>query len=177
MTEAKFLLNFIFVLSLLHLVNELHSSKQVFTEGKIVRVLDGDTVIVQTPQGQRERIRLKYIDAPESAQLSFDGDPLGSWVTKRSRKLLLGKTVYFQSYEKDIYGRTLATLYHPSGKDINLELLSQGLVSLGPLYREQPQSIPYSYWRAFFWAYKNREGIFSTSGFLSPWFYRGLLKK
>ena len=33
--------------------------------GRVVRVIDGDTLVVEAADGQRERIRLAAIDAPD----------------------------------------------------------------------------------------------------------------
>jgi micrococcal nuclease len=75
-----------------------------FFEGRVVRVLDGDTVEVQVGDELR-RIRVAGIDAPERAQ---------PW-SKRAREALAarvaGKQVRINAIATDRYGRTVGEIY------------------------------------------------------------------
>ena len=88
--------------------------------GKVVRVIDGDTVVLLVAGNKQERIRLADIDAPERGQDFSD----------KSRQLLsslvAGKTVRVEYSGRDMYGRILGTVY-VGRKNINEEMVRQGL--------------------------------------------------
>lgn len=88
-------------------------------KGKVIFVADGDTVTIQTADGNKEKIRLQGIDAPERDQ------SYGAEAGKVLAKLVKGKTVTVKSEERDDYDRMLGTVYL-NGKNINLELVKQG---------------------------------------------------
>ena len=80
-------------------------------KGKVVRVLDGDTVEILSGQ-HTKRVRLNGIDAPEKDQ------PYG----RRSRQYLTGliggKQVVAVGNKEDRYGRLLATI-NLNNQDVN----------------------------------------------------------
>ena len=88
--------------------------------GKVVRVIDGDTLVLLVAGNKQERIRLADIDAPERGQEFSD----------KSRQLLsslaAGKTVRVEYSSRDQYGRLLGTVY-VGRKNINEEMVRQGL--------------------------------------------------
>ncbi|EAB8175330.1 thermonuclease family protein [Shigella sonnei] len=71
--------------------------------GKVVRVLDGDTVEILVGQ-QTTRVRLNGIDAPEKDQ------PYGQRSRQYLTGLIGGKQVVAIGGNKDRYGRLLATI-------------------------------------------------------------------
>jgi micrococcal nuclease len=97
--------------------------------GRVVRVIDGDTVIVHVvtmrPGLQKgEKVRLVAVGCPESGH---DG---GARATARLAELILGRTVIlriaFQS--RDRHGRLLAGVYLADGKTLVQEsLVREGL--------------------------------------------------
>lgn len=76
-------------------------------EGKVVKVLDGDTLDVLQENNHLTRVRLEGIDAPEKSQ------PYG----QRSRQMLSSLTanqlVKIKSYGSDRYGRILGEITAP----------------------------------------------------------------
>lgn len=75
--------------------------------GFVVRVTDGDTVVVRL-SGQEERVRLLGIDAPEKKQV-----PWGPRAALFLAKLVLGRTVRVETdvQARDRYGRLLGYLF------------------------------------------------------------------
>lgn len=71
---------------------------------KVVRVQDGDTLIVAKGWNQTT-IRLDSIDCPE------DGQPWGNIATAGLIKLVGGRNVALEEHGVDPHGRTLATIY------------------------------------------------------------------
>ncbi|CAB49969.1 thermonuclease family protein [Pyrococcus abyssi] len=110
--------------------------------GKVVKVVDGDTVYVKLSNGETVKVRLIGIDAPELEEdLMRPGEYPGihnlsclvkyGYIAKEFLKnYTLGKdvTLIFDSIQgrKDKYGRLLAYLYI-NGTDVNAELVKMGL--------------------------------------------------
>lgn len=89
-------------------------------EGKVVRVLDGDTIEVLHDR-QPERVRLNGIDCPEKAQA------FGSKAKQYTSGLCFGKVVSVEEHGHDRYGRTIGEIKTSDGKDVNHELVGAGL--------------------------------------------------
>jgi len=88
--------------------------------GKVVAVLDGDTIEVLTEDKQTVRIRLSNIDCPEKSQA------YGMKAKQYTASLCFSKTVKVVSFGEDRYGRTLANVVLEDGKILNEELLKHG---------------------------------------------------
>lgn len=91
---------------------------ETFT-GRVVRVLDGDTVSVLTPEKQEVRVRLAEIDAPEKNQ------PFGVKARKMLSELIFAEDVFVVKVDTDRYGRTVGRIYHGQ-TDVNLEMVKAG---------------------------------------------------
>ncbi len=87
--------------------------------GKIVRVLDGDTVEILAGN-VATRVRLNGIDAPEKAQ------PFGQRSRQALTAIVGGNTVLPVGEKRDRYGRLLATLIL-DGRDINAIQVYSGM--------------------------------------------------
>lgn len=94
-------------------------SAQDFT-GVVVRVMDGDSVVVENAQDMQIEIRLADIDAPERDQ------PYADAARDALRALVLEETVDVRFNDVDDYGRIVARLY-AGGTDVSAELLDRGL--------------------------------------------------
>ena len=71
--------------------------------GKVVKVVDGDTIDVLTDDNQTIRIRLNGIDCPER------GQPFGNNATQSLKDSILGYVVKVVSHNQDRYGAPSAT--------------------------------------------------------------------
>lgn len=96
----------------------------------LLDVSDGDTIIVKW-RGQRERVRLLLIDAPEMNYTRKGPQPDPYALEAKifvENELLLASCVELEldSQERDRHGRLLAHLF-ADGKNINLALLEEGL--------------------------------------------------
>ena len=87
----------------------------------VMRVIDGDTIVVKTNQSQKQKIRLWGIDAPEMRQKS--GPKSGRFLTT----LLTDQRVYIDVVSTDKYGRLVANVYDSNGVYINEEMIRIGL--------------------------------------------------
>lgn len=125
-------------------------------EGNNVRVLDGDTIVVQ---GQK--VRLYGLDAPELKQSSFDGIKIGIMSRDYLRELLRGRWVSVSYNGRGYYGRIIGTVF-VGKRNINLEILRSGMAIFSRYTKRK------DYYLAGFLARLKRRGIFKTSGFLNP---------
>jgi micrococcal nuclease len=124
MGRGRHLLGSLLIAALLAL--PLPASSAPMLQGKVVRVSDGDTLVVQVDPNRQEKVRLVGIDTPEMAQ-----EPWGERAKAFTERLALGKMVRLETdvQPRDQYGRLLAYAY--VGKTfINDELVRQGYAML-----------------------------------------------
>ena len=126
--------------------------KPDFVKAKVVRVIDGDTIVVLIPKvtfnnkktlkNLRFTVRLIGIDTPESrinkrAKLQSKESnknihevvKLGKLAKKFTQKLLpKGKTIFleFDVEPQDRYGRLLSYVWLPEGKMLNAVIICEG---------------------------------------------------
>jgi endonuclease YncB( thermonuclease family) len=89
-----------------------------FFEGRVVRVMDGDTIDVLVGQ-QTRRVRLFGIDTPERGQ---------PWYAKSKRALskrVFGKDVRVNDVDRDRYGRIVGEVYADNAC-VGCELVREG---------------------------------------------------
>jgi micrococcal nuclease len=100
---------------------------QGLPRARVVRAVDGDTVIVQT-DGREHRLRLIGVDTPESVDPRRPVQPYGKAAAAFTSNVLTGRTVYLELdvEERDQYGRLLAYLYLEDGTFFNALLLRAG---------------------------------------------------
>ncbi|MEB6579971.1 thermonuclease family protein [Enterobacter quasiroggenkampii] len=129
--------------------------------GKIVRVLDGDTVEI-VAGNVATRVRLNGIDAPEKAQ------PFGQRSRQALTAIVSGKTVLAVGDRRDRYGRLLATLIL-NGRDINATQVSSGMAWV---YRYQGNATEPEYLRYERDARTARRGLWSEGEPVEPAIWR-----
>jgi endonuclease YncB( thermonuclease family) len=87
-------------------------------EGKVIGVLDGDTIDV-LHEKKPERIRLYGIDCPEK------GQPFGQRAKQAASALLFGMDVRIETHGKDKHRRTLGTVFQGE-MNVNQVLVREG---------------------------------------------------
>jgi micrococcal nuclease len=94
----------------------------------VVRVVDGDTIIVRTPSGD-ERVRMIGIDTPESVAPNRPVECFGPEASAETARLLDGAAVDLEmdpgQGERDRYDRLLAYVWR-GDRLINLDLIASG---------------------------------------------------
>lgn len=88
-------------------------------DAKVVKIIDGDTIKILTPEREQIKVRLCGIDAPEKKQ------PYGTAAKRYLADLIAGKTVQIEERGKDRYKRVLGIVYF-DGKDVNEILVLNG---------------------------------------------------
>jgi endonuclease YncB( thermonuclease family) len=108
------------VLLLLALVAAVPAAGQTHT-GRVVRVTDGDTVVILAAGNEQLRVRLAEIDAPES------GQPFGRAARSMLAGLVAGRTVTVRASDTDRYGRIVGRITVQGTKvDANAEMVRRG---------------------------------------------------
>lgn len=95
---------------------EIYSVERSDCSGKVVGVVDGDTLKILNGRNQLITVRLAGIDAPEKSQ------PFGNAAKQRLSDLAFGQHVTCESTKRDRYGRVVGKLTI-NGRDINLEMV------------------------------------------------------
>ena len=96
---------------------------------EVIRVADGDTITILR-QGDKVRVRLVGIDAPETSKSKRDpGQPFSQKSKQHLAGLVLNKQVFVKSYGQDRYGRILGEVFL-GDTNINLEMVKAGLAEM-----------------------------------------------
>jgi len=89
--------------------------------GRVIRVLDGDSIIVRRPDGTDLEVRIHGIDAPEHRQ------PWSRRSRQALRALIADRDVRLEVVTVDTYGRSVAAVLRSSdGLDVGREMVRRG---------------------------------------------------
>ena len=149
-------------------------------QGKVVKVADGDTITIVDDLGEKHRIRLAGIDAPEKNQ------PYGDISTQGLNKLVSGKTVTIEYEKRDRYKRIIGkVLVDPPGEvfcmaldcvkkiDAGLKQIKTGLAWHYKYYQmEQSEEDRRLYSEAEQEARTKQLGLWKNEEPLAPWVWR-----
>lgn len=106
-------------------------------EGKVMRVKDGDTVVVAPAEGGEFFVCWLYgIDAPEGKQAYGDES------TRALKQLILGLPVEVRTKGRDQYSRKICFIQKGS-LDVNIEMVRQGHAWAFRKYLNQPYTSSY----------------------------------
>ena len=126
-------------------------------------VYDGDTTWLVCA-GQREKIRLHCIDAPEMQQT-----PWGE-MSRDYLRSVIGSQVQLERVGTDRYGRTVGRLIDNSDRDLNLAMVATGNAVVYPRYCPRSES---GYYTAEKIAKSGQLAVWSIVGDQSaPWKFR-----
>ena len=88
--------------------------------GKVIKVKDGDTIVVLDADFEQHTIRVADIDCPEK------GQPFGKNAKMFTSAEVFSKNVIIKKKKIDRYGRVVGFVFY-GDKDLSLELLKKGL--------------------------------------------------
>lgn len=135
-------------------------------EGRVVGVMDGDTISIINQNHEQFRIRLSGIDAPEKKQ------EFGQRSKESLSSLVFGKPVTVETSKQDLYGRSVGKVL-VNGQDANLEQIRRGMAWHYKAYRRsQPLIDRAGYADAENSARAARRGLWVESEPVPPWEYR-----
>lgn len=135
-------------------------------QGRVVGVVDGDTVDVLVAEHDSYRIRLAGIDAPERAQ------PFGKVAKQAMSDLVMGRDVRVEYEKRDRYGRIVGVVM-VGRTDAGLGLIQQGLAWHYKRYaNEQTPQQRLDYDEAEISARAIRVGLWDAPNPMPPWAWR-----
>ena len=138
-----------------------------YFQARVTAVHDGDSVRATDRHGQRHKIRLAYIDAPELQQAH------GMAARDALRRLIDGQQVEVAVFDTDQYGREVAQI-RLHGRDINLAQIEEGhawhYVSIAKRRQDKADFAAYSHAEAG--ARSSRFGLWRVQSPQAPWAYR-----
>ncbi|EIL0174621.1 thermonuclease family protein [Salmonella enterica] len=129
-------------------------------QGKVIRVLDGDTIEVlhdKTPV----RIRLANIDAPEKKQA------FGRWSANQLKGLVAALPVTVTYTQTDRYGRIIGRVFTANGTEANRFMVKSGAAWVYDKYNSD-NSLPALQQEAK----EHRRGLWADSNPMQPWEWR-----
>lgn len=129
-------------------------------QGKVIRVLDGDTIEVLQDK-KPVRIRLANIDAPEKKQA------FGSWSTSQLKTLVAGKQVTISYSHKDRYGRIIGHVFTTNGTDASRFMVQSGAAWVYERYNVD-ESLPALQREA----QEQKRGLWADANPVPPWEWR-----
>ena len=139
--------------------------------GRVVRVTDGDTIVVLDANKVQHKIRLQGIDAPER------GQAFGTKSKEHLSDLVAGKSVVVDYSKSDRYQRILGKVL-VNGEDVNLEQIEAGMAWHYKKYQgEQSSSDRVAYSDAELEARRHKLGLWHDPNPVPPWEYRQAKRK
>lgn len=109
--------SFFLILSILVFTTACNKQETLY---KVVKIKDGDTVELLSPDHQNITVRLAEIDCPEKSQA------FGQAAKQFTSDLCFGKMVKLIGNQHDRYGRTVAQIVLENGININYEIVKNG---------------------------------------------------
>jgi endonuclease YncB( thermonuclease family) len=128
---------------------------------KVVSISDGDTFTAINKDNLQLKIRVFGIDAPEKKQA------FGNKSREFLSSLIFGKSITIDVQSKDGYGRYLAYVYSPEGKDVSLLMIHEGMAWHFTKYDNNGV-----YEAAQTLAKKAKRGLWADPSPVAPWDFR-----
>lgn len=130
--------------------------------GRVVKVKDGDSLVLLEAGNKETEIRLAHVDAPER------GQPYNRVAREFLEGLVAGNTVTYRIYEpEDRYGRVVAEVFVGDTLLVNQEMVRNGYA-----WHFRRYSDDRSYARLEKQARKARLGLWQEPDPMAPWEYR-----
>lgn len=133
--------------------------------GRVVGVVDGDTLDIVDDAKAQHRVRVHGIDAPER------GQPFSQKARGKLSELTFGKTVRVESDGDDRYGRAIGRVF-VGDADVELAMLDAGMAWHYVKYDSTP-----AYAAAEKAARAARRGLWSDPHAVPPWEWRKLSRE
>jgi endonuclease YncB( thermonuclease family) len=165
---------------LLFLISAPSPAMETAIVGKVMKVTDGDTVVISPTEGSQFFIcRLYGIDAPETPKyskrglLKKPGQPYGEEASQELKRLILGQTVDITLTGAKTYRREVCRISKDS-QDINLEMVKKGYAWAYRHYLHRPYASEYI--EAEKEARDRHLGLWADANPTPPWEFRKSLK-
>ena len=162
MAKKRFLkINFYQILrsifGIIFLFNSFLINAQTY-EGKVVKIKDGDTIVVLDSLDQNRTLRLAEIDSPENNQ------PYGEKAKQFTLSQVYHKIITYKITDIDRYGRAIAMVYYGAEKKyLSAELIKNGMAWHYKKYSKSEELASLE-----IQARKNKIGLWSGTNPISP---------
>jgi micrococcal nuclease len=113
----KIFIKHLLLVALLFCTNNIYC--QLTVQGKVIKIIDGDTFDLLLENFTTVRVRMNGIDCPEKKQPYFKN------AKQALAKYIFGKNVQIISKTKDKYKRTIADVFYKN-EHINLKMVANG---------------------------------------------------
>ncbi|EDT7384230.1 thermonuclease family protein [Salmonella enterica subsp. enterica] len=133
---------------------------QSFFKGKVIRVLDGDTIEVLQDK-KPVRVRLANIDAPEKKQA------YGRWSTNQLKSLVAAQPVTVTYTQTDRYGRVIGRVFTTNGTEASRFMVQSGAAWVYEHYNTD-KALPALQQEA----QTQKRGLWADSQPVPPWEWR-----
>ena len=133
--------------------------------GKVIKIKDGDTVVVLDSLGNQTTLRLAEVDCPESSQA------FGNRAKQFTANEVGNKIITYKVDSKDRYGRSIAKVFY-DGKYLSKEIIKNGF---GWHYKRHSTSKKLAALEQL--AKDNKIGLWSDKRAVAPWEYREMKKR
>lgn len=144
-------------------------------QGKVMKVTDGDTVVISPIEGgEFFKCRLYGIDAPETPKKGKGGQPYGEEASKALKNLILGQKVDVTLTGDKTYDRQVCII-KKDGLDINLEMVKLGYAWAYRQYLKRPHASAYI--DSENEARRSKSGLWQDINPTPPWEFRKAQKK
>lgn len=146
---------------------------------KVVKIIDGDTLDVDIPDGRSDhtRIRLWGVDTPETVKPNTPVEHFGPEASRFTRLMAMGRTVTLKLHRpkiRDRYKRLLAYLILPDGRNLCEEIIATGHGYADPRF---DHSLKRRFKQAQNEAKQARRGLWkNVTDANLPYYYRGKLR-
>jgi endonuclease YncB( thermonuclease family) len=143
--------------------------------GKVIRILDGDTIEIKNDQGQSIRVQLAYIDAPDMDPKTGEAQPLHQESMNALGKIIRNKEVIIESLGVDRFKRIKGIVFLDK-INVNLVMVRKGMAEIYNPVRVSPKAYNQRYVTAFLDAEKlarsNKTGVWGINNYSSPYKFR-----
>lgn len=138
-----------------------------WVSGRVASVTDGDTAVIETAQGRALRVRFYGVDAPETENREWPGQPWSTASTRFMRELLGRRQVAVRLTGERTYGREVGEIF-VDGQSASRELLRAGLGWWNRKYAPRDSDLA----RLQEAARAARKGLWRDAEPVPPWVHR-----
>ncbi|MEW6601512.1 MAG: thermonuclease family protein [Nitrospirota bacterium] len=110
--------------------------------GTVIKVIDGDTVIVRPYSGKLLKCRLYGVDAPEIPHDGKPGEPYGRAAERELINLVLNSSAEITLTGDSSYDREICII-RKMGVDVNLEMINRGYARVYRKFLKAPYASRY----------------------------------
>lgn len=138
--------------------------------GVVVKIYDGDTILLQDNEKGQVKIRLAHIDAPEKNQ------EYGKESAEFLKQILLNTKVIVVFHKIDVYGRIIGEIYQKrifnlTKEQININI-NEYMIQTGNAWFYKEYSDKKEMEQKQILARKNKIGIWQKENSIQPWIFR-----